>query len=116
MIRPNSVQLKEEGDYTVEEVTFMGEMTEIRVRVPEKMAPGGSILCQRMEGPGRPAKLRAGMKPDWPWKRKGQCCSGMIWNEGNGAGNGMWWQVMCCGGDCARRGLYRENMDGRRCR
>ena len=59
MIRPNSVQLKEEGDYTVEEVTFMGEM---RVRVPEKMAPGGSILCQRMEGPGRPAKLRAGMK------------------------------------------------------
>ena len=43
MIRPNSVQLKEEGDYTVEEVTFMGEMTEIRVRVPEKMAPGGSI-------------------------------------------------------------------------
>ena len=62
MIRPNSVQLKEEGDYTVEEVTFMGEMTEIRVRVPEKMAPGGSILCQRMEGPGRPAKLRAGMK------------------------------------------------------
>ena len=37
-------------------------MTEIRVRVPEKMAPGGSILCQRMEGPGRPVKLRAGMK------------------------------------------------------
>ena len=62
MIRPNSVQLKEEGDYTVEEVTFMGEMTEIRVRVPEKMAPGGSILCQRMEGPGWPVKLRAGMK------------------------------------------------------
>ncbi|CAM4213577.1 ABC transporter ATP-binding protein [Enterocloster bolteae] len=62
MIRPNSVQLKEEGNYTVEEVTFMGEMTEIRVRVPEKLAPGGSILCQRMEGPGRPAKLRTGMK------------------------------------------------------
>ena len=53
MIRPNSVQLKEEGNYTVEEVTFMGEMTEIRVRVPEKLAPGGSILCQRMEGPFR---------------------------------------------------------------
>ena len=46
----------------MEEVTFMGEMTEIRVRVPEKISPGGSILCQRMEGPGRPGRFRAGMK------------------------------------------------------
>lgn len=62
MIRPYSVRLQEKGDYAVEEVTFMGEMTEIRVRVPEKIAPGGSILCQRMEGPGRSGQFRAGMK------------------------------------------------------
>ena len=62
MIRPYSVRLQEKGDYAVEEVTFMGEMTEIRVRVPEKISPGGSILCQRMEGPGRPGRFRAGMK------------------------------------------------------
>ena len=62
MIRPYSVQLQKDGDFEVEEVTFMGEMTEIRVRVPEKIVPGGSILCQRMEGPGRSGQFRAGMK------------------------------------------------------
>ena len=46
----------------MEEVTFMGEMTEIRVRVPGKFAPGGNILCQRMEGIGLQTKFQAGMK------------------------------------------------------
>ena len=62
MIRPYSVQLQKDGDFEVEEVTFMGEMTEIRVRVPEKIVPGGSILCQRMEGIGLQTKFQAGMK------------------------------------------------------
>ena len=62
MIRPYSVRLQEDGEFEVEEVTFMGEMTEIRVRVPGKFAPGGNILCQRMEGPGRSGQFRAGMK------------------------------------------------------
>ena len=62
MIRPYSVQLQKDGDFEVEEVTFMGEMTEIRVRVPEKIVPGGNILCQRMEGIGLQTKFQAGMK------------------------------------------------------
>ena len=67
----------------------MGEMTEIRVRVPEKIAPGGSILCQRMEGPGRSGQFRAGMKPDWPWKQKEPCCLGMVWHERNVPGGNI---------------------------
>lgn len=62
MVRPWAVSLQEEGDYEVEEVTFMGELTEIRVRVPENAASGGSILCQRMEVPGQPGNFRAGRK------------------------------------------------------
>lgn len=62
MIRPYSVHLRADGEYAVEDVTFMGETTEIRIRVPEKIASGGSILCQKIEGAGRMAKFRAGMR------------------------------------------------------
>ncbi|MFR2692422.1 MAG: hypothetical protein ACLTBV_17075 [Enterocloster bolteae] len=108
----------------MEEVTFMGEMTEIRVRVPEE---NGSRRKHPVPENGRPRAMSGKITGRYEGRTgrgsgREPCCSGMIWNEGYGAGNGMWWRVLCCGGDCAqagtvsRRGLCRENMDGRRCR
>lgn len=57
MIRPSSVKLQKEGGYRVDEVIFMGEMTEIKVLVP-----GGSILCQTMDNRSNRAELQAGMR------------------------------------------------------
>ena len=60
MIRPFSVKLEREGAYIISEITFMGELAEVKIEVPDGMILS-QIMSHELEGLGLKKGDRAGI-------------------------------------------------------
>jgi putative spermidine/putrescine transport system ATP-binding protein len=73
MIRPFSVKLVREGAYTITGISFMGEMAEVKIEVPEGIILS-QVISQELEKLGLVEGDRAGIyieENGVTWFRKG---------------------------------------------